>query len=125
MKMRKPIRNVVFVFMLMTMGLLLPQSTTAQSNGLRGLFGKGDETIYEAEEDVAVYELFEQNTDVFGGGLFGKGVNLDGISNQGFGEAGGGITNQSFGNDAPLGNGLLIMLMAGAGYASLKRKKTK
>ena len=58
------------------------------------------------------------------------------ITNQMFGiSAEANITNQTFGNSTestitnqtfgvPLGSGLLIMLAAGAGYASLKRKKS-
>lgn len=34
------------------------------------------------------------------------------------------VTNQQFGmNETPLGNGLLIMIVAGAGYVAIKRKK--
>ena len=36
-----------------------------------------------------------------------------------------GITNGSFGEDAPLGGGIAIMLVAGLGYVALKKKEDK
>ena len=34
------------------------------------------------------------------------------------------VTNQQFGNnDAPLGNGVIIMIVAGASYVAIRRKK--
>lgn len=67
------------------------------------------------------------------GGLFGYG-NYDksqdynyGMTNRGMinindnGETG--IVNQTFGDTAPLGGGLLIMLVASAGYMMLKKKE--
>lgn len=44
------------------------------------------------------------------------------LSNQGFGNPNGSdLTNQTFG--APLGSGLLIMLLAGAGYSAMKTNR--
>ena len=59
----------------------------------------------------------------FGTSLMGRergsmGVDLNG---QGFGETNGDITGQTFG--APLGSGLFVMLVASAGYASIKSRK--
>jgi len=45
------------------------------------------------------------------------------VTNESFGTNSGDVNNQNFGK-APLGSGLLIMLVAGAGYAALKRKKS-
>ena len=58
-------------------------------------------------------------------GKQGSGGTQGGLDNQDFGGTHGGITNQGF--DVPLGSGLLVLVAAGAGYASLKRrdKKTK
>jgi len=73
----------------------------------------------------------------YSGGVFGKGyaeenpsrgmLNPSGsnITNQTYGaDADGfGITNQTYGQDAPLGSGMLIMAVAGACYAGMKRNK--
>ena len=53
----------------------------------------------------------------------GFGFTQDGLDNQGFGATNGGITNQTFG-ETPMGSGLLILLAAGAGYATLKKRKS-
>ena len=45
------------------------------------------------------------------------------FTGQGFGATNGNITGQTFG--APLGGGLFVLLAAGAGYATMKSKKTQ
>ena len=80
----------------------------------------------------------QMNAQNKGGGLFGMGpsgeasphrslLNPSGgnITNQTYGSDadGFGITNQTYGQDAPLGSGLLIMVLAGACYAGMKRNK--
>ena len=45
------------------------------------------------------------------------------VTNESFGTNSGDVKNQNFGK-APLGSGILIMLAAGAGYATLKRKQS-
>lgn len=80
----------------------------------------------------------QMNAQNKGGGLFGMGpsgeasphrslLNPSGgnITNQTYGSDadGFGITNQTYGLDAPLGSGLLIMAVAGACYAGMKRNK--
>lgn len=80
----------------------------------------------------------QMNAQNKGGGLFGMGpsgeasphrslLNPSGgnITNQTYGSDadGFGITNQTYGQDAPLGSGLLIMAVAGACYAGMKRNK--
>lgn len=82
----------------------------------------------------------QMNAQNMGGGLFGMGpsgeasphrslLNPTGgnITNQTYGSDadGFGITNQTYGQDedAPLGSGLLIMAVAGACYAGMKRNK--
>lgn len=79
------------------------------------------------------------------GGLFQRGENPEGLrssdaatlTNQGFGNpiSGSSLTNNAFGNyvegsnltnqtfGVPIGSGLFVMLMAGAGYAALKTNK--
>ncbi len=56
-------------------------------------------------------------------GLLRNGGTTNTLTNQGFGNPvdGSDLTNQTFG--APIGSGLLVMLMAGAGYATLKKNK--
>jgi hypothetical protein len=60
-------------------------------------------------------------------GREGGSGNTYGISNQTYGSSadGFGITNQTYGQNesAPLGSGLLIMAVAGACYAGMKRNK--
>ena len=60
------------------------------------------------------------------GGVSNSGFGQSGsteVTNESFGTNSGDVNNQNFGK-APLGSGLLIMLAAGAGYATLKRKKS-
>ena len=56
-------------------------------------------------------------------GLLRNGGTTNNLTNQGFGNPvdGSDLTNQTFG--APIGGGLLVMLMAGAGYATLKKNR--
>lgn len=56
-------------------------------------------------------------------GLLRNGTTTNTLTNQGFGNSidGSDLTNQTFG--APMGSGLLVMLMAGAGYAAMKANK--
>ena len=55
-------------------------------------------------------------------GAFGNYGSTE-VTNESFGTNSGDVNNQNFGK-APLGSGILIMLAAGAGYATLKRKKS-
>ena len=103
--------------------MLLPASSFAQSveaetgGGLLG-FGKifgSDGFLFDENlnEEPIEEEGFGSNS-----GLFGKGGAInDNIS--------GGITNGDFGEDAPLGGGIAIMLVAGLGYVALKKKEDK
>lgn len=84
---------------MMAIGLMLPSASHAQNDAF---FRYGDN--------------FYTNRAEAGGN----------ITNQTFGQdpatgVTGGITNQQFG--APLGSGLLIMMMAGMGYAVAKNKR--
>jgi hypothetical protein len=87
--------------MAVMLALSLPFSVWAQ-----GLFQRGDGDI-------------EQNS-----GLLRNGEASVMMTNQAFGNPNGSdLTNQTFGNSAPIGSGLLVMLLAGAGYAAMKTKK--
>ena len=89
----------------MSLALSVSFGTMAQN---RGFFDRG----YESND----YEEVGQ-------GMLGYRGTLQGtMSNQGFGGTQGGITNQGF-SEAPIGNGLLVLIMAGAGYAAFKRSK--
>ena len=59
--------------------------------------------------------LMDRNRGTIGGDLNGQTF--------GFGATNGNITGQTFG--APLGSGLFVLLATGAGYATLKTKKTQ
>ena len=97
--MKKKLRTVA-----MMLAFTLPVSLLAQD----GLFKRGDNGGQNDEVNTPL--LFRDDE---------LGANL---SNQGFGNPNGSdLTNQTFG--APLGSGLLIMLLAGAGYATLKTNK--
>ena len=86
--------------MAILLALSLPFSVLAQE----GLFQRGDGHT-------------DQNT-----GLLRNGEATIMMTNQTFGNPNGSdLTNQTFG--VPIGSGLLVMLMAGAGYAALKTNK--
>lgn len=91
----------------MLLALSLPIGVLAQS----GLFLRG-------------------NTDGNDGrqtGLLRDGEATSLLSNQTFGNPIGGsdLTNQTFGMETPLESGLLVMLIAGVGYAASKTKSEK
>jgi hypothetical protein len=101
----KDLRGRRFVItLLMSLALSVSFGTMAQNGGL---FGGGPESKgYEASQ-----------------GMLGcRGTSQSTMSNQGFGESQGGITNQGFA-ETPIGNGLLVLMMAGAGYAIAKTKR--
>ena len=87
--------------------MLSPMTTNAQGGGA---LGRGKDA-----ESIGDFSLFDR-------GSLGGGFNL---FNQQFGEdeeGGYELYNQTFGQEGPLGNGLLILVAAGAGYALKKRK---
>ena len=89
--------------------LLLPLGVFAQG----GLFqrGNGDE-LYYGQSDAANKSM-----------LLRDGEMISSLTNQSFGNSIGGsdLTNQTFG--APIGSGLLVLLLASAGYSVLKSNK--
>ena len=93
-------KSIVLAFML---ALALPISTMAQG----GIFQRGSS---------------DGNTEK-SMGLLRNGETTSTLTNQGFGNPvdGSDLTNQTFG--APVGSGLLVMLIAGAGYAAMKANK--
>jgi len=109
-------RNLVVFALLVAAGLLLPVGASAQG----GVFGRGDSDVGAnrnsgmLRDNEATLSVTNQN--------FGNSTNGD-VTNQLFGNSIGAddITNQTFG--APLGGGMLIMLAAGAGYATIKTRK--
>ena len=102
--MKKKLRIVAIM-----LALALPISLLAQG----GVFQRGnnDETNHG------------QNGEANKAMLLRNGETGATLSNQGFGNPvnGSNLTNQTFG--APLGSGLLIMLLAGAGYSAMKSSK--
>lgn len=81
----------------LTVALVLPVVTSAQ-----GLFRHGI-----ADEDYYGYGRTSKHTSMFNRSV----VEPNGI-----------IDNQTFGQ-SPIGSGIVILLAAGAGYATLKRRK--
>ena len=93
----------------LSLGLALVMLTTnanAQYEGNRGMFGRGESADASSSRGMM---------NVTGGNITNQtyGSDADGF----------GITNQTYGQDAPLGSGLLIMVLAGACYAGMKRNK--
>jgi len=86
--------------MAMALGMLLPTTTTAQSDGFFRDAGE-----YSNRDGNGAYSL---NNQTFGSDVNG-GYNLN---------------NQTFGQEAaPLGSGLIVMLAAGGTYALVRRKR--
>ncbi len=109
---KKKMRTIV-ILLAMAGGLVLSPPMVAQNDGSRGLFGRGGNNGYANRSEVGASGLLNQGFGATAGNLF----------NQGFGATNGGITNQTFGA-TPMGSGLLILLAAGAGYATLKKRKS-
>lgn len=108
MKKNKLKKKALVLLAAIAVMLLLPQHLSAQNGGLFG-FGNSSETT--------------ENAGVMGRGATDGGYN---ITTQQFGsdENGGyNITTQQFGQETPVGSGFAILVMAGAGYAALKRKQ--
>ena len=84
--------------------LALPTTTFAQRESMGGLFGTQSENV--SRESKAMLNQ-QGNRD----GAEQIGVNAPGINNGQFGET------------APLGSGIAILLLAGAGYVALKKKE--
>lgn len=97
-------KNLAFS-LLLAAGMLLPSRLLSQEQNDRpgGLFGETAPTASDG--------LMRRNEGTAGGYFTG----------QGFGATSGNITGQTFG--APLSSGLLVMLAAGAGYATIKSRK--
>lgn len=118
-KNNRKLKNMVLAMVLMT-GLLLPASALSQEEtrhgGLFDFFG-----LFCSEEE---------ETGLLRDGSPSPEENDFALFNQQFGsDQNGGydLHNQTFGqnDDAPLGNGLLILAAAGAGYAFIRRKDNK
>ena len=106
--MDKTRKKTIVLSILVAAGMLLSANLSAQEQqGGRpgGLFG---ENITSASNG-----LMNRSESTVGGNFTG----------QGFGATNGNITGQTFG--APLGGGLFVLLAAGAGYATMKSKKTQ
>ena len=97
-------KNIVFSLALAI--VMLSTNATAQYDGNRGMFGRGQEADASPSRGML---------NPTGGG----------ITNQTYGsdQDGFGITNQTYGDNAPIGSGLLIMTAAGMCYAGMKRNK--
>ena len=96
--MKKTTKKVLVLSMAMAAMMALPTMSVAQNMMDNGLFGRGSESA-------------SKNTSAM--------LNRNGSrSNESFN-----ITNQQFGQDVPLGSGIAILLVAGAGYVALKKKE--
>ena len=104
-KEKQKLKSVTVSLALMAV-MLCPMTVTAQYDGNRGLFGRGNEVDAAPNRSLL------------------NPSGSDGITLQGFGENQDGITLQNFGEEAPLGSGWLVLMGAGLGYAALKKRKT-
>lgn len=102
--MKKKKRTVVFSLVLAAAMLSTP---SVQAQGMLNLLGEYyDELDQQANRD---------------GGMMGRGTGSTNIGVEDFGTTPSGSINvEDFGT--PIGNGVLVLLAAGAGYAILKRK---
>ena len=93
--------------MTLLLALSLPFGVLAQG----GLFQRGD-ALYYGQTDAANKSMLLRDGEMIGS-----------LTNQSFGNSIGGsdLTNQTFGT--PIGSGLLVLLLAGAGYSVLKSSK--
>ena len=106
--MDKTRKKTIVFSILVVVGMLLSASLSAQeqqSGRHGGLFGENIPSISSG--------LMNRSESTVGGNF----------TSQGFGATNGNITGQTFG--APLGGGLFVLLAAGAGYATMKSKKTQ
>ena len=102
--MKKARFRTILLSLLCGMCFMHPLSVPAQVDRGHGHFGEGAEV----------------NSNC----LLNRGsISTDNITNQPFGETQVGITNETFGNTTPLGEGLVVMLLGGAGYMMLKKRK--
>ena len=113
--MKKRKLKVLLLSLSVAIGLMLPLTSRAQSDG-----------FFKYNEDYVNRDATTGNITNQTFGLDPSNSVIGGITNQTFGQdpdpgVTGGITNQQFG--APLGSGLLIMMMAGMGYAVAKNKR--
>ena len=92
-------RNTFFLLVTMAALLTMPTMLTAQIGKKGGLFNK---------------DMTEENTN----GLLNYHNNRDEIY-------GSPINNQTFGQQVPVGSGLFVLAMAGAGYAMMRRKRSR
>ena len=106
--MDKSKKKTIAFSILVVAGMLLPASLSAQEQ-------QGDRPG----------GLFEKTAPKASNGLMNRSESTVGgyFTSQGFGATNGNITGQTFG--APLGGGLFVLLAAGAGYATMKSKKTQ
>ena len=116
--------KVVALLIAMAEGLFLSPPIVAQNDGPQGLFERGNNNGGSSRSEVDVSGLLNQGFGATSGDLTNQGFGFTqgGLDNQEFGGTHGGITNQTF--DAPLSSGLLILLAAGVGYATLKKRKS-
>lgn len=91
----------------MVIALSIPIAAAAQG----GLFQRGEEPLRNDEATT----LTNQG--------FGNPISGSNLTNNAFGNyvEGSDLTNQTFGS--PIGNGIIVMLIAGASYAALKTNK--
>jgi len=108
MKRTKRKLKTIALGVLVAAGMLLPCAASAQSMFGSGSGSSGSDGFFKSSGGDN-----RTSSDM--------GLNL---SNQQFGSGGYNLSNQTFGDaPVPLGSGLLVMTLAGAGYAVLRRRK--
>lgn len=110
MEMTKKKKKKALVLSL-AMALLLPVTTFAQEsrNTHGGMFGTNPSPA-------------QKNTSLLNNGGISRSASSSNLGNQAFGGTHENLTNETFG-ETPIGSGIAILLLAGAGYVVFKKKE--
>ena len=131
-KVRKAKYRTILLSVALGIGILQPLSASAQPDWFHGLFGMGIETQNPISEGGGNWDgVMNENLDGleyydnYEYGLFNRGdISTSNLFIQGFGATPtSGINVEPF-NESPLGGGLFIMLISGAGYVLLKKRES-
>ena len=103
------------------LALSLAMSMAIGASAQNGLFQRGDSDF--GLEPHSVFMRDGETALSLSNQHFGSLLGGENVTNQGFGvlHVSPGITNQSF--NTPLGSGMLVLLAASAGYATVKSRK--
>lgn len=110
-------KKILALSLALATAMLLPTNMMAQG----GMFGTQNPTENQKQGGMLGKGKSANNGVDWQGGMLGKGRS----ANNGMVWQGGGMTTQDPTQEVPLGSGLLILAMAGVGYAIVDSKKGK